>query len=149
MNKSVVGIIIALLAVGGIAGLILVSSADKSDSSTPTPSSSTHQSDQPAAASSEGTSTQPTSTAEATAVSIENFAFSPKTIQVKVGTTVTWTNKDSDRHDITPDNETDEFKASKLLSKGQSYSVTFKTPGTYSYFCSPHPYMKAAVEVVE
>lgn len=82
-------------------------------------------------------------------VSYKDFAVSPKHIRVKKGTTVTWTNQDSAKHDVTPDNETDEFKASKLFGKGETYSLTFNSVGSFSYYCSPHPYMKGIVEVVE
>lgn len=82
-------------------------------------------------------------------VIIKDFDFSPAKLTVKKGTTVTWTNRDSARHDITPNNPTEMFEASRLLAKGESYSVTFDTPGSYEYYCSPHPYMKAVIEVVE
>lgn len=84
-----------------------------------------------------------------TKVEIADFAYSPKVITVKKGSTVTWTNQDSMRHDITPDEESDDFKASDLLAKGDSYSFTFEKPGTYTYHCSPHPYMKGTVIVTE
>lgn len=86
---------------------------------------------------------------ESNTVKISNFEFTPSKIKIKKGTIVTWTNDDAIRHDVKPDSETEEFKASELLSKGESYSVTFNTVGTYSYHCSPHPYMKGSVEVVE
>ena len=35
------------------------------------------------------------------AVAITGFAFSPAALTVKAGTTVTWTNKDSDAHTVT------------------------------------------------
>ena len=37
--------------------------------------------------------------------------------------------------------------ASDTLNKGGTYSHTFTTPGTYDYYCTIHPYMKASVEV--
>lgn len=88
-------------------------------------------------------------TKETNMVKISNFEFLPSKIKVKKGTTVTWTNEDTIRHDVKPDRETEEFKASELLGKGESYAVTFNTAGIYNYFCSPHSYMKGTVEVVE
>jgi plastocyanin len=35
------------------------------------------------------------------AVSIENFVFSPATVTIKAGTTITWTNRDQDAHTVT------------------------------------------------
>lgn len=95
------------------------------------------------------TQTQDSDKANQNQIAIENYAYSPKKITIKKGTQVTWTNKDNAKHDITPDNQTDEFKASRLLGKGESYSVTFNTVGTYTYYCSPHTYMKAEVVVIE
>lgn len=78
-------------------------------------------------------------------VDISNFQFSPSTITIKTGQTVTWTNKDSTQHTITSDSGSE--LASAILSPGQTYSHTFDSSGTYSYHCSFHPGMKAKVIV--
>lgn len=85
---------------------------------------------------------------EANEVYIENFSFKPATITVKKGTKVTWTNKDSVGHTVTPD-ESASFTGSELLNKDASYSVTFDTVGTFAYHCQPHPQMTAKVVVTE
>ncbi len=77
-------------------------------------------------------------------VAIENFAFSPATIKVKVGTTVVWTNQDSVGHTVTP---TRGHWGSGNLDQGKSYAYTFKKPGTYTYYCAVHPSMTARVIV--
>lgn len=82
-------------------------------------------------------------------VFIKDFAFAPETLTVKKGTKVTWTNKDDARHDITPTGGGSDFMPSTLLAKGESYDFTFSTAGTYTYKCSPHPYMKGTVVVTE
>jgi amicyanin len=102
--------------------------------------STTPATDQPPAANQE---------ASANAIQIDGYTFDPAKLTVKKGTTVTWTNMDSVQHDITPDTPTDEFKASEMLKKNETYSVTFNTVGTYTYHCSPHPYMKGTIEVTE
>ncbi|MBO0868654.1 MAG: cupredoxin family copper-binding protein [Micromonosporaceae bacterium] len=79
------------------------------------------------------------------AVAIRNFAFSPATLTVKVGTTVTWTNQDTDAHTVTSQNGGP--LKSAALDQGQSYSYTFSTPGTYAYLCTIHPFMTATVKV--
>ena len=76
---------------------------------------------------------------------IQNFAFSPSTINIKAGDTVVWTNQDSVQHTVTSDSGSE--LNSGFLSKGQPYSHTFNTPGTYNYHCTPHPNMKAKVIV--
>lgn len=81
---------------------------------------------------------------------IKGFAFGPNKISVKKGTKITWTNKDDAHHDITPDKDySNAFSGSKLLANGESYSYTFDTIGSYNYHCSPHPYIKATIEVTE
>lgn len=86
---------------------------------------------------------------ETNMVTFKGFTVVQKAIKVKKGTTVTWTNEDNAKHDVTPDTETAEFKATELFGKGESKSITFNTVGKFSYFCSPHPYMKGTIEVVE
>lgn len=80
-----------------------------------------------------------------THLTMQNYAFQPANLQVKVGTTITWTNQDNAPHSVTFKNG---MKDSGLLSQGQSFSYTFNTPGTYQYYCTVHPYMVATVTVV-
>ena len=80
-----------------------------------------------------------------TDLTIQNLAYRPANIQVRVGTTVTWTNQDNVPHSVTFKNG---MKDSGLLSQGQSFSYTFNTPGTYQYYCTVHPYMVATVTVI-
>ena len=79
------------------------------------------------------------------AVEIHNFTFTPQTLTVKAGTTVTWTNKDDTPHGIASANNV--FKKSQALDTDDSYSFTFATPGTYAYFCYVHPFMKGTIVV--
>lgn len=78
-------------------------------------------------------------------VAIQNFAFSPKTLTVAVGTRVTWTNRDEEPHVITSAGA--QFTGSKALDSGDTYTVTFSKPGTYAYYCSIHPMMVGTVIV--
>ena len=82
---------------------------------------------------------------DVTQLNIQNFAYQPANMQVRVGTTVTWTNQDNVPHSVTFKNG---MKDSGLLSQGQSFSYTFNTPGTYQYYCTVHPYMVATVTVI-
>lgn len=79
-------------------------------------------------------------------VTIQNFAFHPAHITVKAGTKVTWTNNDEIPHSATSD---DGVWDTGLLAQGKSGSYTFTKPGTYSYHCTPHPYMKGTVTVTK
>jgi alcohol dehydrogenase (cytochrome c) len=82
-------------------------------------------------------------------VDIVDYAFTPGTIIVPPGTTVTWSNTGSQPHSATSTvSETNPVTFdSGILNPGQSYSFTFDTPGTYDYFCVPHPFMRGKVIV--
>ena len=81
------------------------------------------------------------------AVAIQNFAFAPQTLTVKVGTKVTWTNNDSATHDVAStdgpgtDANTTGLFTSGPMGSGESYSFTFKKAGTYTYECTIHAAM--------
>jgi plastocyanin len=82
--------------------------------------------------------------ADANHVTINDFAFTPKTLTVKAGTQVTWTNKDQTIHTIVcPQLDL----RSDPLDTDDSFSYTFHTAGTYNYACGLHPYMKGQVVV--
>jgi quinohemoprotein ethanol dehydrogenase len=90
--------------------------------------------------------------AEALAVNqidIVDFGFSPGTVIIPPGTTVTWTNTGQQPHSATSTvSETNAVQFdSGILDPGQSYSFTFDQPGTYSYFCVPHPFMRGTIIV--
>ena len=77
-------------------------------------------------------------------VDISNFAFAPPTITVAAGTPIVWTNKDATAHTVTSD--TRQFD-SPVLDVSDTFSQTFTTPGTYTYHCSIHPFMKGKIVV--
>ncbi|MGW1003932.1 cupredoxin domain-containing protein [Streptomyces sp. NPDC002520] len=80
------------------------------------------------------------------AVAIKNFAFSPATLKVTAGTTVTWTNQDTDAHTVTSTGAGGPMH-SPALATHATYSYRFTKPGTYAYLCTIHPFMTAKVEV--
>lgn len=80
------------------------------------------------------------------AIEIKGFAFTPRNVTVKVGTQVTWTNKDSAPHTVTAD---DHSFDSGTLNQGQSFTFQFTTPGTFPYICAIHPSMQATITVVQ
>ena len=77
-------------------------------------------------------------------VRIENFTFSPSTLTVAPGTTVTWLNADDIPHTVAA---SDRSFRSKTLDTDDRFSFTFATPGDYNYFCSLHPHMTAKIVV--
>lgn len=78
--------------------------------------------------------------------SMQSLKFIPQEIDIAVGTTVVWTNKDSMAHTVTHRAEKQLF-ASPLIMPGESFSYTFDKAGTYPYFCMPHPFMTGTVVV--
>ena len=79
-----------------------------------------------------------------TAVSITNFAFTPATLTVKVGETVTWTNKDEEPHNVVAGDGS--FRSPGMDSNG-TYSYTFTKAGSFDYICGIHPFMHGTVVV--
>ena len=90
----------------------------------------------------------------AASVSIQNFAFTPKTLTVSPGTTVTWTNNDSTVHNVMStkslslNSPTTSVFASSTLSQGQTFSFTFAAKGVYFYECSIHKSLPAMHAVI-
>ena len=81
--------------------------------------------------------------AEDVAVHIDNFVFEPAQLTVKVGQTVTWTNRDDIPHTVVCAGK---FR-SKTMDTDGTFSFTFAAPGEYKYFCSLHPHMTGMVKV--
>jgi plastocyanin len=86
-----------------------------------------------------------TASGGSTAITIKNFAFSPSTITVAPGATVTVTNSDSVAHTVT--SKTGGFDTGDIQA-GQS--KTFTAPnkaGSYPYICTIHQYMAGTLTV--
>src|SRR5260370_26933627 len=78
-------------------------------------------------------------------VKISQLAFSPASVTVPVGGTVTWTNSDTVDHTVTSMGKGP--LGSATLNTGGTYSSTFTTAGTYMYYCAIHPDMMGMVVV--
>jgi len=78
------------------------------------------------------------------AVAISGFSFSPGSVTVAVGDTVTWTNSDAQAHTATAD---DGSWDTGTLGNGASGTITFSSAGTFAYECSIHPEMTGTVTV--
>lgn len=131
-------IIIAAIIIAGVIGVIAYATLHNNSSSTTTSMPGMDMSHM-------GDMSKPdTKSVSTDNVAITNFAFSPANITVKVGTKVTWTNKDSVQHSATAD---DHSFDTGLIAQNGSASYTFTKPGTYHYHCTPHPYMKGIVTV--
>lgn len=90
-----------------------------------------------------GCNQQPT-TPGLNTVTIDNLAFNPNTLTISNGTTITWKNNENVGHNVVADNG---LFSSGILSKGQNFSYTFTSSGTYNYSCSIHPSMRGKIIV--
>ena len=85
----------------------------------------------------------PAASADITA-QIDNFQFTPDPINLPAGGKLIWSNKDGAEHTVVSD--TGQFR-SQVLAQNDIFSVTLAAPGTYSYHCSLHPFMKGQIVV--
>ena len=85
----------------------------------------------------------PVQAAASTTVSIRDFSFAPRSVTVNTGDTVTWRNDGDEPHTATGSG----FDTG-ILRSGQTGSATFRQAGSFSYKCTPHPFMTGTVRVV-
>ena len=76
---------------------------------------------------------------------IPSWCFSPKPIQIMVGSTVTWTNATAPTHTATSD--TGAWDTGNIASGATSTAISFPTAGTFTYHCAIHPSMTGSVIV--
>lgn len=77
-------------------------------------------------------------------VTIKNMAFTPASLTIAPGDTVTWVNEDRVRHSAEDLNGAFD---TGLLSNGQSASLTFGGSGSFNYRCGPHANMRGSITV--
>lgn len=144
MKKAVI-VIVVIAVLGAIGAAVVLKDDDNKGTNTSTQNQTQSQN-----TNTDSTETESQAPVSATdEVEIENFAFSPSSITIKKGTKVTWTNKDSTSHTVTPDQPGGGFTGSDLLAKDETYSFTFTEVGEYKYHCQPHPQMTGSVTVTE
>ena len=81
---------------------------------------------------------------ESNAVVIKNFMFSPMSLTIKAGSTVTWKNLDGEPHTVV--NDAGIFH-SAALDQNDTFQFKFDKPGVYKVFCGIHPTMKETITV--
>ena len=82
--------------------------------------------------------------APAPTIDITKFAFAPKEITIAPGTRIIWTNRDDTPHTVT---SKDKSFASKGLDTGDKFEQTFASEGSFTYYCTLHPFMTGVVHV--
>lgn len=86
----------------------------------------------------------PVRAARTVAVGIHFDQFTPATMTVQVGDTITWTNQDVAIHNAVA---LDGSFGTDQLATGVSGSITFSAVGTFPYRCTIHPSMLGSVIV--
>ena len=77
-------------------------------------------------------------------VSMAAVKFAGETVTISAGQAVRWTNHDPLEHTVTFDGAE---AGSPPIPPNGSYVHRFDKPGTYTYHCTPHPFMKGVVVV--
>lgn len=104
--------------------------------------SSSNSSSAPAPATTPGTTTSASGGAAPSGgvveVKMQNIAFSPATVQAKVGQTIKWTNEDAVDHNVIGSGA-QSFRSPSAFGQGGTFSVKLTKPGTIKFICSLHP----------
>ena len=77
--------------------------------------------------------------------SVSSWGYSPARVTIHAGQSVVFTNAGKIAHTATANEGAFD---TGLLKNGQSATVKFDKPGTYPYFCVPHPWMVGTIVVL-
>jgi plastocyanin len=134
---------LSFLALPVVALAVTACGSSSSNSSSSSSSSAASSTPAPSAASS-----TPSSSAAGTsiAVTMQNIAFSPRTVHAKVGDTIKWTNQDQVAHNVTYFSGP-QFSSSSTFGNGGTFSLKLTKAGTIQYRCTIHPGMNATIVV--
>ena len=84
-------------------------------------------------------------------IRLAGIAFVPEFVIISRGTRVTWVNDDGFTHYVNTDSHPAHTyyptMNSQALRRGDTYVLTFDTPGIYPYHCSAHTNMTGAIIV--
>ncbi|MGW0248751.1 cupredoxin domain-containing protein [Nocardia goodfellowii] len=116
---------------------MLLTGCGSEDSGSPTTTAAA-----PTSSAARPTDTKPT----AVTVDVDDMKFSPDTVTVRVGDTVTWKFADKMPHSVQGIGDKAMGINSPIFDQGE-WSYTFTMPGTYRYLCSLHPEMRGTVTV--
>lgn len=69
--------------------------------------------------------------------------YSPKTVTVKPGQTIKWTNVSNTAHTVTGNG----FDSGAINNNNGQFTISFAKPGRYHYYCTYHPLMTGTIVV--
>jgi len=78
-------------------------------------------------------------------VTITDGGFTPATVEVEVGDTITWVNDGQMPHQVA--SHALGFETSPMIQPGEAFFQTMVDPGTFDYLCPPHPGMIGEIVV--
>lgn len=93
------------------------------------------------------TSPLPSDVKRTNIINIAGNKVEPLKIRVSINATVIWINNGNENVQIVPSYAEGDFHKSNDLKPNQTFEVTFKVPGTYSYHLAGHETMIGTVEV--
>ncbi|HUP18127.1 MAG TPA: cupredoxin domain-containing protein [Acidimicrobiia bacterium] len=88
-----------------------------------------------------------TATSQDGVVQVADMAFTPASVSITAGSTVTWTNNDTVPHIVSFGDQGPQ--SSEVIDPGGTFSATFEEAGSFAYLCTLHPGMSGVVEVVD
>jgi len=83
-----------------------------------------------------------------TVIAQKGFRFSPSLLVVPRNTSVSFPNEDNEFHNVFSYSKAKRFDLGRY-PKGESKSVTFDKPGIVKAYCEVHPWMRAAILVLD
>jgi plastocyanin len=87
------------------------------------------------------------SLAAESSVGVANFDFTPATLRIAVGDSVTWQFNEGDHSSTSLPGQPDRWD-SGVVVPGTAFQKTFTKPGRYQYVCTPHESFMRGVLVV-
>mgnify|MGYP000887866211 CR=1 FL=1 len=145
-NALIFGLVIAMLAVGGVAVYAFTNWQQ------PAPNSDQSQADTPTGSSDPASDSAPTPS-ERVAISFTNSGFEPTSVTVKKGTVITVTNNSSEDVQFSSDEHPSHRDNTEMnlpvLSPGESDSYTANTVGTWGFHDHLNDEMTGTITVTE
>lgn len=80
-----------------------------------------------------------------TIVRISDGGFTPSTLELQAGDTITWVNDGQMAHQVGSDALG--FETSPMIQPGEAFFQTMTALGMIEYFCPPHPHMVGRIVV--